>query len=113
MDNQKLYNKIMGSISKSVKQVLNEDKHCMHNTCSSIGEPITQFYKGFEIEISRFRCDKCGYEYWSFSIYYPTNSYIQDEDEIERYVSDEHFETDTEAFIAAKEGIDYEINNNR
>ena len=70
-------------------------------------------YKEISANSKKFKCDKCGYEYWSFSIYYPTNSYIQDEDEIERYVSDEHFETDTEAFIAAKEGIDYEINNNR
>ena len=110
MNNQQLYNKIMGSISKSIKQTLNEDSNpCRHSLCSSVGEDITQFYKGYEIVINRFRCDNCGYEYWSFSIYSPSTDYYGDEEEEQRYVSGEHFKTDRDAFIAAKAGIDQEM----
>lgn len=92
----------MESVSKTIKQILNESE-CKHYSSSSIGEPITQFYRGHEIEICRYRCDSCKKEFWGFTI----DPYD------EEYYTNNGFVTDTEAFIAAKKGIDYEINNNR
>lgn len=100
MNNRKLYNQIIESIAKTVKQTLNENK-CEHKVSSSqIGEPITQFYRGYEIEISKWRCDECGEETWGYMICpWPE----------EEYIAEDGYISDTEAFIAAKDTIDLNI----
>lgn len=95
MNNRLIYNRIMESVSKTVKQILNENE-CKHQSSTSIGEPITQFYRGHEIEISRFRCDRCKEEFWGFTI----DPYD------ENYYAEEGYDTDTEAFNTAKMLID-------
>ena len=101
MDNSKLYNKIIASISKTVKQTLNENK-CEHRiSATQVGEPITQFYKGYEIEVSKWRCDQCGEESWGYMICpWPG----------EDYIAEDGYTSDTVAFIAAKKTIDMNIN---
>lgn len=95
MYNKQIYNKIMESVARTVKRILNENE-CRHYSSSSIGEPITQFYRGHEIRISRYRCDSCKEEFWGFTI----DPYD------EEYYAENGFDTDTEAFNTAKMLID-------
>lgn len=93
----------MESVSRSIQRALNEDECKEHIVSEPIGDPIIQFYKGYEVEVDRLRCKKCGEEFFGFTI-----TPWENKDE---YESEEAFDTDTEAFIDAKEKIDQAIKN--